>query len=91
MQGWPWENCSDHISINLDLIEIIEVSEPPFQIELCGFLYISSLFYFFLCSQGLFFLYALALEISQLTKSFKCKVSETCEGEMTYFPQVTLS
>lgn len=40
MQGWPWENCSDHISINLDLIEIIEASELPFQIELYGFSYI---------------------------------------------------
>lgn len=39
MQGWPWENYSDHISINLDLIEIIEVSELPFKIELCGFSY----------------------------------------------------
>lgn len=39
MQGWPWENYSDHISINLDLIEIIELSELPFKIELCGFSY----------------------------------------------------
>lgn len=39
MQGWPWENYSDQISINLDLIEIIEVSELPFKIELCGFSY----------------------------------------------------
>lgn len=39
MQGWPWENCSDHISINLDLIDIIEISELTFKIELCGFSY----------------------------------------------------
>lgn len=39
MQGWPWENYSEHISINLDLIEIIEVSELPFKIELCSFSY----------------------------------------------------